>query len=87
MTDEQQKMLVETHTMVKLLYEDRVKYSTCERVDAVADKADHAYNKIADHIKDHRDNRTSSLALGGAYLAALPGIIHLAISAFKGGGK
>ena len=42
MTDEQSRMLVETNTMVKMIYAELPKLATTERVNAVEDKAEHA---------------------------------------------
>ena len=82
MNEEQASMRVETNTMVKMICKQLEKLATCERVDAVEDKAKHAYAKaasvhteIADHIKGHESLSFNRKLILGTFLGSLGSII------------
>lgn len=86
MTDEQSKMLVETNTMVKMIYDRLPSYASCERVEAVAEKVDNASSVIHEHIRLHQSMTVNRNMIAGAYLSGLSALIGAlyAIFAKKG---
>lgn len=86
MNDDQARMLVETNTMVKMIYERLPSFASCERVDAVEDKAEHAYakaasvhNELTDHTKAHESMAVNRNLIAGSYIggiAALAGVVY-----------
>ena len=67
-------LLARIDERVTTLYDERSKYATYERVDAIEDKAEHAYAKAAsvhteiqDHVKNHEAMAINrNLILGSA---------------------
>jgi hypothetical protein len=92
-TEDQARVLAETNTMVKMIYDRLPSFATCERVDAVEEKAQHAYdkaasvhNEIAEHIKNHEAVSVNRNLILGSYLGSLAGIGALIMAIFKKGG-
>jgi len=90
MNEEQARMLVETNTMVKMIYERLPSFASCERVDAVEDRADHAYAKAADvheelkeHVKTHESFSVNRNLIAGSYIAAFAGLATAIVGVFK----
>ena len=68
--------------MVKMIYAELPKLATCERVDAVEDKAAHAYAKansvhteIVDHISKHDSMSVSRNLIAGSYLGSIVAVL------------
>lgn len=90
MTDQQSQMLVETNTMVKMIYDQLPKLATCERVDAVKDKAEHAYakaasvhNEVQDHIKTHKAMSVNRNLIAGSYIGGVAALGAALVAIFK----
>jgi hypothetical protein len=78
MTDEQVQMLAETNMMVKMMYDQFPTFATKERVDAVEDKAEHAYAKAASvhtEIVEHVEKHTSMTVNKNLILGSYAGVI------------
>ena len=78
MNETQAQMLVETNTMVKMIYDQLPKLASCESVDAVRDNADHAYSKAAsvheevvEHVKYHGSMSVNRNLIFGSYLGVI----------------
>ena len=89
MNEDQVRMLAETNTMVKMIYAELPKLATCERVDAVEDKADHAYAKAAsvhaelvEHTKDHQSLNVNRNLIAGSYAGVLVTFLGLIYAIF-----
>lgn len=84
MTDSNRDILLaRIDERVTALYDERSKYATCERVDAVADRADHAYNKIADHIKGHESMAVNRNLIVGSYVSGIAALGAALVAIFK----
>ena len=90
MTDQQSQMLVETNTMVKMIYDQLPKLATCERVDAVEDKAEHAYakaasvhNEVQDHVKTHEAMSVNRNLIAGSYIGGVAALGAALVAIFK----
>jgi hypothetical protein len=89
-TDQQSQMLVETNTMVKMIYYQLPKLATCERVDAVEDKAEHAYakaasvhNEVQDHVKTHEAMSVNRNLIAGSYIGGVAALGAALVAIFK----
>lgn len=77
-------LLARIDERVTTLYNEREKYASCERVDAIEDKAEHAYAKAAfvhtevqDHVKNHEAMAVNRNLIAGSYIG---GIASLAVA-------
>lgn len=86
-------LLARIDERVTTLYDERSKYATYERVDAIEDKAEHAYAKAAsvhteiqDHVKNHEAMAINRNLILGSYLGGVGAIVAALIALFRKGG-
>ena len=91
--DEQAVMLARIDERVDMILKALPNLATCERVDAVEDKAEHAYAKAAsvhtevvEHVKDHESMSVNRNLIAGAYIGSLAGVGAFLWGIFHKGG-
>jgi hypothetical protein len=65
-------------------------FASCERVDAVADKAEHAYakaasvhNEVQEHVKSHESMSVNRNLIAGSYIGGLAALGAALVAIFK----
>jgi hypothetical protein len=82
-TSEESMLLGEINERTKLMLTTMTTFATSERVNAVEAKAEHAYNKIADHVKDHKDTGINRNLVLGSWASAVAALIVGLVSFLK----
>ena len=91
MTDQELGMMLgEINERTKSIVSQLATHATCERVDAVEDKAEHAYAKAAsvhtevqDHIKDHESMSVNRNLIAGSYIGGVAALGAALVAIFK----
>jgi hypothetical protein len=87
---ERDELLARLDERVGMLIKDKDKYATCERVDAVANAAQHAYNKAAlsqenldKHVSSHQSMSVNRSMIAGSWATAVIGLVAAVVAYFK----
>ena len=84
MTDQELGMLLgEINERTKSIEKQITLCATIERVDAVKDRADQAYNKIDDHIKEHQSLSINRNLILGSYIGGIAAAGTALVAIFK----
>jgi len=83
MTDEQATMLVETNTMVKMIYAQLPKLASTDRVDAIDERSLDNAARLAEHVKDHQNMMVNRNLIAGSYIAGFGALITALMAIFR----
>jgi hypothetical protein len=93
MTEDDSTLIARIDERVSMILEALPKLATVERVNAVADKAEHAYAKAAsvhtevtEHVKNHESMAVNRNLILGSYLGGVGAIVAALIALFRKGG-
>jgi hypothetical protein len=91
--EEPDVLLARIDERVNMILEALPKLATCERVDAVEDKAEHAYAKAAsvhtevtEHVKNHESMAVNRNLIAGSYIGGLAALAGVLYALFRKGG-
>jgi len=87
MTDnERDELLIRLDERMRTLTSQLPTFVSCDRVDALEDRVDYTYNKIADHVKDHEALAVNRNLIAGSYMTGVAAIAAALVAIFRKGG-
>ena len=90
MSEDRDVLLARIDERVEMILKALPTYATCERVDAVMDKAQHAYakaasvhNEVQDHVKTHEAMSVNRNLIAGSYIGGVAALGAALVAIFK----